>query len=151
MPCPANSRHNSVIPTGAKRSGGTLCFNSVISTGAKRSGGTLTLSSRPERSGVEGPCALTLSSRPERSGVEGPCVFKDRVLVTPDFPYAIYFWDTTIRCPREKRISALRVGLPGENTTPGFMLAGYLIPINKSTSAFFKSRARTSYTSKSTL
>src|SRR5437868_5188948 len=39
--CPANSRHKSVIPTGAKRSGRTLCFKSVIPTGAKWSGGTL--------------------------------------------------------------------------------------------------------------
>src|SRR5438477_3948674 len=39
--CPANSRHKSVIPTGTKRSGGTLCFDSAIPTGTKRSGGTL--------------------------------------------------------------------------------------------------------------
>ncbi len=39
---------------------------------------------------------INLSSRPERSGVEGPCVFNCPVLLTLDFPNAIYFWDTTL-------------------------------------------------------
>jgi hypothetical protein len=89
-----------VIPTGAKRSGGTCCFfNPLHQTPNGTAAVPFVIPSVAEGSAVHHPrhrirmeAPLSpLSSRPERSGVEGPAVSFNPLHQTPDGSAAIPF------------------------------------------------------------
>src|SRR5207302_3963528 len=99
VPCSANSRHKSVIPTGAKRSGvsglGSRDRAQATGEGSQLTGKCVRRTPvRLVSCSANSRHKSVIPTGAKRSG--GTLCFQRPVFFTQDFPHAIYFWGITL-------------------------------------------------------